>query len=305
MTSSTQPPLPDYKATLRLPTTDFPMKGNLPVREPEMIKKWEENKIYEKMQQKNKGKKTFVLPDGPPYANGSIHIGHALNKTLKDIVIKYKNMAGFSAAFVPGWDCHGLPIEHAVLKNLGSKAKEKNDTEIRQLCRAEAQKWIGVQRDQFRRLGVLADWEHPFRTMDPDYEAEEVREFARAYKSGSVYLGTKPVYWNWTLQTALADAEVEYHQHRSPSIYVKFDVTDPATLKKLGNPKKPTAFVIWTTTPWTLPANLAISLNPDFEYSVFDAGNENWVLAKGLRENFEKDTGHILKEGFSFQRCRA
>jgi isoleucyl-tRNA synthetase len=292
---------PDYKSTLRLPQTDFPMKGSLPVREPEIIKKWETHSIYQKMLAKNKGKKSFVLPDGPPYANGSIHIGHALNKTLKDIIIKYKNMSGFSAPFIPGWDCHGLPIEHAVMKGLGSKAKEKTDVEIRELCRAEAQKWVNTQREQFRRLGVLADWEHPYLTMSPEYEAEEVREFARAFKTGAVYLGTKPVYWNWTLQTALADAEVEYHQHRSPSIYVKFNVTDPATLKKLGNPTKPTSFVIWTTTPWTLPANLGIALNADFDYSVFDTGSENLIVAKGLKEFVEKETGLALQEGFNFK----
>ena len=289
--------LPDYKSTIRLPQTEFPMKGNLPQKEPDMIKKWEENQIYQKMVAKNLGKKSFVLPDGPPYANGSIHIGHALNKTLKDIIIKYKNMNGFSAPYIPGWDCHGLPIEHAVTKNLGAKAKEKTDVEIRALCRAEAQKWINTQRDQFRRLGVLGDWQNPYLTMSPDYEAEEVREFARAYKNGVIYLGTKPVYWNWTLQTALADAEVEYHQHRSPSIYVKFDVTDASTLAKLGNPKGKVAFVIWTTTPWTLPANLGICLNADFDYSVFKSGDDYLVLAKELKEFFEKDTGVQLTEG--------
>ncbi|GIL17657.1 MAG: isoleucine--tRNA ligase [Oligoflexia bacterium] len=294
----TQSQAPDYKNTIRLPQTDFPMKGNLPTKEPEIIKKWESQDIYKKMVAKNKGKKSFVLPDGPPYANGSIHIGHALNKALKDIIIKYKNMSGYSAPFIPGWDCHGLPIEHAVMKNLGSKSKEKTDTELRQLCRAEAQKWINNQRDQFRRLGVLADWNEPYLTMDPAYEAEEVREFARAYQKGVIYLGTKPVYWNWTLQTALADAEVEYHQHKSPAIYVKFNVTDAETLKKLGSPKKPTSFVIWTTTPWTLPANLGICLNADFEYGVFDIGSENIVIAKSLKEFVEKDTGLTLTETY-------
>jgi isoleucyl-tRNA synthetase len=292
---------PDYKSTIRLPQTDFPMKGNLPQKEPEMIKKWEENKIYQKMVAQNKGKKTFTLPDGPPYANGSIHIGHTLNKTLKDIVIKYKNMSGFHAPFIPGWDCHGLPIEHAVTKNLGPKAKEKTPEEIRTLCRQEAQKWIDIQRDQFRRLGILGDWQNPYLTMNAAYEAEEVREFARAYKKGTVYLGTKPVYWNWVLQTALADAEVEYHQHKSPSIYVKFNVTDKATLKKLGDPQKPTSFVIWTTTPWTLPANLGICLNAEFDYSVYDAGSEYLIIAKALKDFVEKDTGLSLKEGFQFK----
>jgi isoleucyl-tRNA synthetase len=296
---------PDYKSTIKLPQTEFPMKGNLPTLEPQIIKKWEENKIYQKMVAKNKGpgKKQFVMPDGPPYANAALHIGHQLNKTLKDIIIKYKNMSGFSAPFIPGWDCHGLPIEHAVLKDLGSKASGKTNQEIRTLCREHAQKWVNFQREQFRRMGVLADWENPYLTMDSDYEAEEVREFARAYKNGNIYLGTKPVYWNWTLQTALADAEVEYHQHKSPAIYVKFTVEDVDTLKRLGPAAstKKTSFVIWTTTPWTLPANLGICLNADFDYGIFDTGSDNIILAKGLKESFEKETGLTLTEKSQFK----
>jgi isoleucyl-tRNA synthetase len=285
-------PTVDYKSTIQLPQTDFPMKANLPTREPEILKVWSEKNIYQKMIDKNQGKKSFVMPDGPPYANGAIHVGHALNKVLKDIIIKYKNMSGFKAPFIPGWDCHGLPIEHAVMKNLGAKAKEKSDIEIRDLCRAEAQKWVDAQRTQFRRLGVLADWDKPYITMDPGYEAEEIREFARAYEKGVVFLGVKPVYWNWTLQTALADAEVEYHMHKSPSIYVKFPVKDSATLEKLGVKNgRTTSFVIWTTTPWTLPANLGICLNENFEYGIFDTGSENLVFAKDLQSAVEKDTG--------------
>lgn len=273
------------------------MKGNLPTKEPEILKQWEEKKIYQKMSTKNAGKKPFVFPDGPPYANGSIHLGHALNKNLKDIIVKYKNMKGFPTVFIPGWDCHGLPIEHKVLKDLAAKKVTKTDQEIMALCRAEAQHWVDHQRVQFRRLGILADWENPYLTMSSDYEAEEVREFARAFKNGDIYRGEKPVYWNWTLKTALAEAEVEYHNHKSPSIYVKFNITDKATLEKLGNPSKPTSLVIWTTTPWTLPANLGISLHPEFEYSVYDIGSENIVIAKALKEFFEKDTGLTLKEG--------
>jgi isoleucyl-tRNA synthetase len=288
---------PDYKSTVRLPQTDFPMKGNLPIKEPEILKAWDEKKIYQKMVAKNAGKKPFVLPDGPPYANGSIHLGHALNKTLKDIIIKYRNMAGSPAVFIPGWDCHGLPIEHKVLKDLSAKKLVKTDQEILALCRAEAQHWINHQRLQFRRLGILADWENPYLTMSADYEAEEVREFARAFEKGTIYRGERPVYWNWTLKTALADAEIEYHNHKSPSIYVKFNITDPATLKKLGTPKKPTSLVIWTTTPWTLPANLGIALHPDFDYTVYDAGSENLVIAQPLKEFFEKDTSLTLTAG--------
>lgn len=284
----------DYKSTIRLPQTDFPMKGNLPTKEPEIIKKWESEKIYQKMLEQNKGKTKFVLPDGPPYANAPLHIGHALNKSLKDIIIKYKNMQGFAAPFIPGWDCHGLPIEHAVMKNLGEKAKAMSDAEIRALCRAEAGKWVEIQKDQFRRLGILADWDHPYRTMDPAYEAEEVREFARSFKRGVIYLGTKPVYWNWFLKTALADAEVEYHQHRSPSIYVKFPLQDKKALAALGNPQKPVSLVIWTTTPWTLPANLGVSLNADFDYQLFESGGELLFFAKALKESVEKETGLTL-----------
>lgn len=279
------------------------MKGDLPIKEPVMIKKWDDAKIYHKMVAKNEGKISFTLPDGPPYANGSIHIGHALNKTLKDIIIKYKNMRGFCAPFVPGWDCHGLPIEHKVMKDLADKKQVKTDHEILVLCREEATKWIGVQKEQFRRLGILGEWENPYMTMSADYEAEEVREFARAYKNGMIYRGSKPVQWNWFLKTALADAEVEYHNHKSPSIYVKFNVTDDETLKRLGNPARPTSFVIWTTTPWTLPANLGIALHPDFEYGVYAVGDgaENLVIAKGLKETVEKELGLTLTEGFLFK----
>lgn len=300
---------PDYKATLKLPQTEFPMKGNLPQKEPEIIQIWKDKKIYQKMLQKNSQKPIFTLPDGPPYANGSIHIGHALNKTLKDIIIKYKNMRGYQATFIPGWDCHGLPIEHKVMKDLADKKQVKSDEEILALCRAEAQKWIDHQATQFQRLGILADWEHPYATMTADYEAEVVREFARTFKKGVIYRGSKPVYWNWTLKTALADAEIEYHMHKSPSIYVKFNVTDPATLAKLGVQEK-TSFVIWTTTPWTLPANVGICLHPDFEYGVYKVDGENLIIAKALKELFEKETNLSLVEtksvlGKDLEFCKA
>lgn len=293
-----------YKSTVFLPVTNFPMKGDLPVREPQIISKWKAENIYQKMVEKNSKGSNFTMPDGPPYANGAIHIGHALNKCLKDIVIKYKNMQGFQAVFIPGWDCHGLPIEHAVMKGLTDNKKTATDPEILQMCRAEAAKWVKEQGSQFERLGVLADWENPYMTMSPDYEAEEVREFARAYKSGLVYRGEKPVYWNWFLKTALAEAEVEYHMHRSPSVYVKFPITDDATLKKLGSPQGNVFSLIWTTTPWTLPANVAIAVNEDFDYGVFKvlSGNETYspqgteffILAEKLKESFEKETGTQL-----------
>lgn len=288
---------PDYRSTVQLPKTDFPMKGNLPQKEPEIIRNWEAQKVYQRRLQKNESGPSFVLPDGPPYANGSIHIGHALNKVLKDVIIKYKNMRGYYAPFIPGWDCHGLPIEHKVTKDLGEKAKTKSDQEIRELCRAEALKWVNHQQEQFRRLGVFADWDYRYLTMDKEYEAEEVREFARAFKKGVVYRGEKPVYWNWTLQTALADAEVEYHNHKSPSIYVKFEIQDLASKEKLGvKANETTSVVIWTTTPWTLPANVGVCLHPDLEYALYKVNNEYLLIAKGLKENFAQATGLELAE---------
>ncbi|MGZ3690811.1 MAG: isoleucine--tRNA ligase [Pseudobdellovibrio sp.] len=299
------PTTPDYKNTIKLPQTDFPMKGDLPINEPKIIAKWEAEKIYQRRLEKNKNNPGFTLPDGPPYANGSIHIGHALNKSLKDFVIKYKAMQGYYAPFVPGWDCHGLPIEHKVMKDLAEKKQVKTDQEILALCRAEAGKWVSHQREQFKRLGVMADWDHPYLTMSKEYEAEEIREFARAYERGVIYQGVKPVYWNWTLKTALADAEVEYHDHKSPSIYVKFEVTDKATLAKLGNPAEKTSFVIWTTTPWTLPANTGIALHPEFDYAVFateiNGQKENVIIAKALKEFFEKEIGLTLTEKTTFK----
>ena len=302
---STVSNVPDYKSTIRLPQTDFPMKGDLPINEPKIIAKWESEKIYARILDKNKNNPGFTLPDGPPYANGSIHIGHALNKSLKDFVIKYKAMKGHFAPFVPGWDCHGLPIEHKVMKDLAEKKLIKTEQEVLALCRAEATKWVSHQREQFKRLGVLADWENPYLTMSKEYEAEEVREFARAFKRGVIYQGVKPVYWNWTLKTALADAEVEYHDHKSPSIYVKFEVIDPETLKKLGSPTEKTSFVIWTTTPWTLPANTGICLHPEFDYAVFateiNGEKQNLVIAKALKEFFEKEIGLSLTEKKAFK----
>lgn len=297
--------VPDYKSTLRLPQTDFPMKGNLPQKEPEFLERWKKNSIYRKILEKNKSRLVFTVPDGPPYANGSLHFGHALNKILKDMVVKYKNMSGYRAAFVPGWDCHGLPIEHKIMKDLAEKKQVKSDEEILGLCRAEAQKWIDHQSLQFQRFGVLADWERPFKTMSADYEAETVREFSRAFEKKLIYRGSKPVYWNWTLKTALADAEIEYHMHRSPSIYVKFDVDSPSELNKLNLNRK-TSFVIWTTTPWTLPANLGLCLHPEFEYGVFKSSSgDQLILARGLKESFEKETGVALEELASFKGLRA
>ena len=272
----------DYKNTLNLPQTDFPMKANLAQREPEMLKKWEEIDIYKKIRQTAKGKKPYILHDGPPYANGNIHLGTALNKIIKDIVIKSKNMTGFDGVYVPGWDCHGLPIEHQVDKELGSKKTAMSQVEKRRACRVYAEKFVGIQREQFKRLGVFGEWNNPYLTMAYPYEATTVAEFGKLYLNGSVYKGKKPVYWCASCKTALAEAEVEYADHRTPSIYVKFAFTSDISqiLPKLAGQK--VNMVIWTTTPWTIPANLAIAVKDDFIYAAVKIDNEVLIVAKDM-----------------------
>ncbi len=259
----------DYKSTLNLTKTDFTMKADLPKKEPDILKFWEEHGIYEQIIAKNSTGKTFMLHDGPPYANGHIHIGHALNKILKDIIIKEKAMQGYKAEYVPGWDCHGLPIEHNVDKALGQKKHTLSKLEIRRECRKFAQQFVDIQRQEFIRLGVLGRWQDPYLTMNYDYESAIVGEVSKIMRNGYVYKGKKPVYWCAHDATALAEAEVEYENHVSPSVYVRFRVRDdkaklPASLKD-----KNVYFVIWTTTPWTLPANLAITVHPELEYVAF------------------------------------
>lgn len=287
--------LMDYKSTLNLPKTDFPMKANLPQREPEMLAWWEQQKLYEQIQAMGHGRPRYVLHDGPPYANGRIHIGHALNKILKDIIVKSKTMAGFHAPYVPGWDCHGLPIEHQVMKELGEKKKNLDVSEIRKLCRAYAEKYVDIQRDEFKRLGVLGEWERPYLTMTPSYEATIIREFGKFVERGGVYKGLKPVLWCTQDQTALAEAEVEYDDHTSPSIYVKFPVvTSPSVLAKtfpdVSFPEgtKSVSVVIWTTTPWTLPANQAVCLHRDIDYAFVQVSDEIFVMAEKLIESVAK-----------------
>ncbi|NJN69367.1 MAG: class I tRNA ligase family protein [Nitrospira sp.] len=288
----------DYKSTLNLPKTDFPMKANLPQREPAMLAWWEEQKLYDQIQALGKGRPRYVLHDGPPYANGRIHIGHALNKVLKDIIVKSKTMAGFHSPYVPGWDCHGLPIEHQVMKELGDKKKDLDVSAIRKLCRDYAERYVNIQRDEFKRLGVLGEWEHPYLTMTPAYEATIVREFAKFVERGGVFKGLKPVLWCTQDQTALAEAEVEYDDHTSPSIYVKFPVvTSPAVLAKtfpdiaFPDGMKLVSVVIWTTTPWTLPANQAVCIHQDFDYAFVQTGDELLVIAEKLVDNVAKDCG--------------
>lgn len=273
----------DYKNTLNLPQTDFPMKANLAEREPIIIRLWEEKKIYEKIQDKNRKNKHYILHDGPPYANGPIHIGHALNKILKDVIIKYKSMKGFYSPYVPGWDCHGLPIELQVDKNLGMKKEEVDITEKRRLCREYAAQFVDIQRGEFKRLGVLGDWSSPYLTMSYTYEASIVREFAHFIKEGYVYRGRKPVHWCPSCVTALAEAEVEHADKESPSIYVKFRVRNTDIKEKLPVLAERKVFiVIWTTTPWTLPANLALAVHPDLEYVAVNSGDEVYIVAEAL-----------------------
>lgn len=272
----------DYKKTLNLPETPFPMKANLPVNEPLRLERWREIDLYRLIREKSAGHPKFVLHDGPPYANGEIHVGHALNKTLKDIVVKSRTMMGLDSPYVPGWDCHGLPIEHAVDKLLGAKKREMTPAEIRRACRDFASKYVDVQREGFIRLGVFGDWFNPYMTMSYDYESTIAGALGRFFETGMVYKGLKPVHWCTYDQSALAEAEVEYREHTSPSIYVRFRLTDES-VRELDLPvEKPTYAVIWTTTPWTLPANVAIAVHPEFEYAVIEHDGENYLIAVEL-----------------------
>ena len=272
----------DYKKTLNLPATTFAMKANLPQNEPKRLEQWRGMNLYQRIREKSVGKPKFVLHDGPPYANGRIHIGHALNKTLKDIVVKSRTMLGFDSPYIPGWDCHGLPIEHAVNKELGSKRAEMSAAEIRRACRQFAAKYVDVQREDFIRLGVFGDWDHPYTTMSFDYEADIADALGRFFQTGGVYKGLKPVHWCTYDQSALAEAEVEYREHTSPSVYVRFRMLDDAVTELDLPIEKPLYAIIWTTTPWTLPANLAIAVKPEFEYAVVEHDGENYLLAHDL-----------------------
>jgi len=276
-----------YDQTLNLPKTDFPMRANLPQREPEILKFWEDINIYQKVQEQNRGKPKFILHDGPPYANGDIHLGTAFNKVLKDIIIKFYSMAGYDAPYVPGWDTHGLPIEQQAIKNIGLKRDEVHPVEFRNQCAQYALKYVEIQKQQFKRLGVRGKWEDPYLTLSPEYEARQIRVFGDMAKKGFIYRGLKPVYWCADCQTALAEAEVEYDDKTSHSIYVKFPLVDGKGLL----PEENTFFVIWTTTPWTIPANVAICLHPDFKYVLLDTSAGKLVVAQGLKEQFLQVTG--------------
>jgi len=282
----------DIKDTLNLPQTGFPMKANLTQKEPETLKFWEDNKIYEKLQTKNSGSKHYILHDGPPYANGHIHIGHALNKILKDIIIKFKSMQGFYSPYVPGWDCHGLPIELQVDKNLGEKKDKIDALEKRRLCKEYAGKFVDIQKEEFKRLGVFGDWSNPYLTLSFGYEGAIVKEFAEFVRKGYVYKGKKPVHWCASCVTALAEAEVEYADKESPSVFVKFRVEKEELKLKLPELADKKVFVvIWTTTPWTLPANLALAFHPDFDYAAVEQGDEVYIVAEGRLEALKEKIG--------------
>jgi isoleucyl-tRNA synthetase len=285
----------DYKSTINLPVTGFPMKADLAKREPQMLAAWESDDVYGKIRKVAKGRPTFILTDGPPYANGALHLGHSLNKILKDIIVKSRTLDGYDAPYVPGWDCHGLPIEMQVEKTHGRVGQKINAKAFRAACREFALKQIDLQRSEFKRLGVLGDWDHPYLTMAPRFEAEQLRAFSLIIKNGHLYKGFKPVHWCLNCRSALAEAEVEYEDKTSPSVYVRFDVLDHADLaRRLGvSPEQqsaladePTSLAIWTTTPWTLPANRAVAVHPQFSYSLveFELGGrrERLLLAEEL-----------------------
>ncbi|GGE41496.1 isoleucine--tRNA ligase 1 [Pullulanibacillus camelliae] len=283
----------DYKDTLLMPKTAFPMRGNLPNKEPDMQKEWEDEHLYEKQLDRTKDRPLFVLHDGPPYANGDIHIGHAENKILKDMIVRFKSMSGYQAPYVPGWDTHGLPIEQALTKK-GVKRKSLSIAEFRKLCEEYALEQIDRQRTQFKRLGVRGDWDHPYVTLHKDYEAEQIKVFGEMAKKGYIYKDKKTVYWSPSSESALAEAEIEYQDKRSPSIYVAFNVKDGK-----GVLAGDEAFVIWTTTPWTIPANMAIAVNPAFEYSVVDVNQKRYIVAsellEGLKSTLNWEGAQVLK----------
>lgn len=276
----------DYSKTLNLPQTEFPMRGNLPQREPDMLKYWADIELYKSVQENNKGKNKYILHDGPPYANGHIHLGHTLNKVLKDMVVKYRSMSGYDAPYIPGWDTHGLPIEQQAIKTLGINRHQVSPVEFRNKCKDYALEFAKIQSEEFQRLGVRGDWDHPYYTLLPQYEATQIRVFGEMAKKGYIYKGLKPVYWCASCETALAEAEVEYADKTSPSIYVKFAVQDGK-----GVLPEDASVVIWTTTPWTLPANVAISVHPEFEYALAMVNGQKVLVAKELLGVFKQAVG--------------
>lgn len=286
----------DYKATLNLPQTDFSMKANLSQREPNVLAGWEKMDLYARMRAAFAGKALFTLHDGPPYANGHIHIGHALNKILKDVIVRYKTLRGFDAPYIPGWDCHGLPVEHQLFKDLKKNKDQIDRVAFRKLAYDYALKYVTVQKEEFKRLGIIGDWDHPYLTLDKKYEQSILRSFSRLVEKGYVYRGLKPVNWCFRCETALAEAEVEYADHESDSVYVAFKLKENDKSKSLKIPSD-TSVVIWTTTPWTLLANVAVAVHPDFEYILVSSKGAHWIF---LQDLFEPS----LKEKFGFTEYR-
>jgi isoleucyl-tRNA synthetase len=280
----------DLKTTVNLPETPFPLKGNLAQNEPTRLKKWEAMDVYERLREVRQGKPLYVLHDGPPYANGRIHLGTALNKILKDFCVKSRSMMGYWAPYIPGWDCHGLPIEIQVDKALGAKKNQMSKIEIRRAARKHAEKFLDLQRQDFKRLGIFGEWDDPYMTMDPKYQAAIIRVFGKFVEKGSIYKGLRPVHWCISCQTALAEAEVEYEDHTNPSVYVKFPFPDVAKADA-SLAGKNVSIVIWTTTPWTLPANLGIAFNPAFEYSAVEVGDDVFIVASGLLKQVAEKLG--------------
>ncbi|MEA4912067.1 MAG: class I tRNA ligase family protein, partial [Oscillospiraceae bacterium] len=275
----------DYNSTLNLPNTDFQMRASLPQREPAWLEDWYKRDLYNAIVEYNKDKPLYVLHDGPPYANGNIHMGTAMNKVLKDIIIRYKNLSGFCAPYIPGWDTHGLPIEQKALKKLGADKNNLSKLEIRKSCKEFALSFVDVMTEQFKRLGVLGDWENPYITLKPEFEAVQIKIFGEMAKKGYIYKGLKSVYWCPNCETALAEAEIEYADDPCKSIYVRFraDEDPNGVLAQYGLPLDNTYFVIWTTTTWTLPANVAVCVHPDYDYAVTDVGGKFYIVAEALQ----------------------
>jgi len=288
----------NYSKTLNLPKTDFSMRAGLAQKEPELLSRWDQEKIFEKLKSKGEKQKSFILHDGPPYANGNIHIGHVLNKVLKDIIIKSKAMQGLNSSYLPGWDCHGLPIEHQLLSELKKKKSDVDCVDFRKKAFDYAMKYVGIQKEEFKRLGIFGDWDNPYLTLDPEYEYWILKSLGTLNKKGYVYRGLKPVNWCFHCETALAEAEVEYEDYISKSIYVKFPVKNPEKLGGLSDKKL--YLLIWTTTPWTLLANVAVAVHPNFKYSIVDAGGEILIIESSLRDSVLQraciNGGKVIKE---------
>src|SRR5256885_2328161 len=285
----------EWKDTVNLPRTGFPMKANLPTSEPETLARWQEMDLYGKIRAQRTGAPKFVLHDGPPYANGNIHMGTALNKILKELVVKSRSMAGFDAPYVVGYDCHGLPIELKVDRELGPKKRDMSAAEFCRACRAYAERFVGTMSEQFQRLGVLATWDHPYLTMNFKYQAAIARALGKFVAKGLVYKGKKPVHWCIHCRTALAEAEVEYENHTSPSIYVEFPLADDSR-EELGRrvpalAGRTVSVLIWTTTPWTIPSNLAIAFHPEFDYAAYEVGSRAVIVAEALASKVAEVAG--------------